>query len=271
MQKHLLLLPALLLFAPHAPAQALTSLPDAPLPVAAAQPGPHSAAFNSDGDPSQVRLPGKPEAGKAGDVDHASYEKRKWAQYVDPGERVPRLSDHDKWTFWLHQEFRPASPLPAFISAGWGQLLDTDPKYGTDSGAFGDRLGTAFLRQVTMRFFCSSMFPVIDGDDPRYFRKASGGYWPRAGWAAEQALVTHRDSGRVSFNFSDVFGHLAASALTPAYYPRSSRSSRVVFQTWATSIAGAAGNNLFLEFWPDAANAWHRHHKHTHGASSGTG
>jgi hypothetical protein len=25
----------------------------------------------------------------------------------------------------------------------------------------------------------------------------------------------------------------------------------VVFRTWGVSLAGAAGNNLFLEFWPD--------------------
>ena len=39
-------------------------------------------------------------------------------------------------------------------------------------------------------------------------------------------------------------------------------------QTWGTSIAGAAGNNLFLEFWPDVINAWH--HRKQHADSSGT-
>ena len=226
-----------------AQAQCLAQLPDAPQPlIAAAQ--------------TQTTPPGKPAPGKAGSVDRASYEQRKWAQYVDPGENVPRLTAANKMTFWLHQEARVSVVFPAFISAGYGQLADT-PQYGSDSGAFADRLGAAFLRQATMRFFASSLLPTFDGEDPRYFRKASGGYLGRAGWATEQAFVAHRDSGRRSFNFSNILGHLAASALTPAYYPAPSRTAHVVLQTWATSIAGAAGNNLFLEFWPDVINKLH--------------
>lgn len=200
---------------------------------------------------------------------HAPFEKRKWAQYVDPGERIPPLYPEDKWVFWLHEEARPSSALPALISAGYGQLTGT-PAYGSDSGAFGDRVAAALVRQATMRFFCSSLFPVVYREDPRYYRNATGGYLGRAGWAAERAFVTQRDSGKHGFNFSDILGHLAASALTPAYYPSKSRNVHVVMQTWGTSIAGAAGNNLFLEFWPDVVNAWHSRKNARHADSSGT-
>jgi hypothetical protein len=245
------LMASLFLFTMAAHAQSAALLPDAPQPrrMRAAQPAPSSAG--------QTVPPGTPQPGAAGSVDHASYQKRKWAQYVDPGEHVPRLTAKDKMEFWLHQEARISSAFPAFLSAGYGQLADS-PRYGSDSGAFGDRLGAAILRQATMRFFCSSAFPTIDGEDPRYFRKASGSYVGRAGWAAEQAIVAHRDSGRRSFNVSDVFGHLAAAALTPLYYPAPSATTGVVLQTWGTSIAGAAANNLFLEFWPDVTNKLHR-------------
>lgn len=265
-------MPVWLLAAPAAGAQSFALLPDAPLPRAIAATASASGLQSSSQSilPQQTTAPGaRPTPATAGSVDHASFETRKWSQYVDPGEHVPRLSDHDKWFFWLHEEFRLSTPLPAFISAGYGQLTDT-PKYGSDSGAFGDRLGAAFLRQATMRFFCSSMFPVLYHEDPRYYRKASGSYLSRAAWAAEQALVTQRDSGRLNFNFSDIFGHLAASALTLAYYPAPSRTKGVVMQTWGTSIAGAAGNNLFLEFVPDAINAWHNRKHHVVPHSSRT-
>jgi hypothetical protein len=229
----------------HAQSSAL--LPNAPQPASS-----QAASGTIQTVPTE-----KPRPGAAGSVDHAPYQKRKWAQYVDPGEHVPPLTAKDKMEFWLHQEARVSSAFPAFLSAGYGQLADS-PQYGSDSGAFGDRLGAAFLRQATMRFFCSSVFPVVAHEDPRYFRKARGGYLGRAGWAAEQALVTHRDNGRRGLNFSDVFGHLAASALTPLYYPAPSANTRVVLQTWGKSIAGAAGNNLFLEFWPDVLNRLHR-------------
>ena len=163
---------------------------------------------------------------------------------VDPGEKIPALYPEDKWVFWLHEEGPRLLRLPGrLLSAGYGQLTDT-PHYGTDSGAFGERVGAAFIRQATMRFFCSSFFPVFTHEDPRYFRKASGSYLGRAGWAAERVFVTQRDSGSHNFNYSNIFGHLAASALTPLYYPDKSANTHVVMQTWATSIAGAAGNNL---------------------------
>ena len=199
--------------------------------------------------------PADPKA--ASPLAHESYEKRKWSGYVDPGERVPVLHTSDKLVFWLHEEGELTSPLPAFVSAGYGQLTNSDPKYGTDEGAFGERLGAAFLRQASMRFFSDSLLPALDHEDPRYYRKASGGYAGRALHAAEFTFIDRNDSGQRTFNSSDIAGHLAASALTPAYYPHSSRTGGVVFRTWGTSIAGAAVNNLFLEFWPDVVNKIH--------------
>ncbi len=196
--------------------------------------------------------PADPKA--ASPIAHESFEKRKWSEYVDPQERVPVLNTKDKMLFWLHVETQPTSPLPAFVSAGFGQLTNGDPKYGSDEGAFGERLGAAFLRQASMRFFCGSLLPALDHEDPRYYRKASGSYVGRALYAAEFTFVDRNDEGERAFNESNIAGHLAASALTMTYYPQSSRNGEVVLRTWGTSIAGAAVNNLFLEFWPDVAN-----------------
>lgn len=244
---------------PVARAQVLASLPDAPRP---------QAFVEADGDEAQDQAPpARPDPNAASPIAHAPYEKRKWAQYVDPGEKIPALYSEDKWVFWLHEETRVYATFPAFLSAGYGQLTGT-PDYGSDSGAFGDRLGAALVRQATMRFFCSSLFPMVLREDPRYFRKAAGGYRGRAGWAAERAFVTQKDDGSRGFNYSDILGHLAASVLTRAYYPPKSANVHVVMQTWGTSIAGAAANNLFLEFAPDALNAWRLHQRHQD--SSGT-
>ena len=230
-------------------AQSSALLPDAPRPA---------AALDRAGAPGQViTTPGPPPAAP-NPTAHASYETRKWAQSVDPGETVPRLNAHDKMEFWLHEEFRPSAAVPAFVAAGYGQLFLNDPRYGSDSGAFGDRLGAAFLRQASMRFFASSVIPTFDGEDPRYYRAASGNFLHRIGWAGKQAFIGRLDNGHRTFNFSDIFGHLAAASLTPTYYPPKSRSAGVVMRVWGTSIVGAACNNLFLEFWPDLVRRWPR-------------
>ena len=260
-----LLIPVLLFSAAAARSQTSKVLPDAPEPYGLESPagGPGSddlglASGYREESLQNQNPPAQADPQAASPMKHAPYETRKWSQYVDPGERIPALYPGDKLMFWLHEEARISTVFPALLSAGYGQLTDT-PDYGSDSEAFGDRLGAAFLRQATMRFFCSSFYPVVYREDPRYFRKASGGYGGRAGWAAERAFVTQRDSGSHGFNFSNIIGHLTASALTAAYYPQKSVNTHVVMQTWGTSIAGSAGNNLFLEFWPDVVNALHRH------------
>ena len=181
---------------------------------------------------------------------------------------MPRLDTHDKMVFWLHEEARPWSAGPALLSAGWGQLTEGSPDYGSDSAAFGERLGAALLRQASFRFFSSSLFPALDGEDPRYYRKAEGSIRSRTIWAAERMLITQRDSGDHSVNFSLIVGHLVASELTMAWYPRASANEGVALETWGTSLAGAVGNNMFLEFWPDVMNRWRGHRERQHAASS---
>ncbi|MGA8531679.1 MAG: hypothetical protein WB622_18305 [Acidobacteriaceae bacterium] len=240
----------LLLPSPRASAQSPASLPEEPRPAAPAAAS--SWLFGQS-------LPTKASPQAASSIEHAPRARRKWAQYIDPGEKVPPLSARDKIVFSFHRDLVPSALIPVFSSAGFGQLTGGNPKYGVDSGAFGDRLGGDALRQVSMRFFVLGLFPAIDHTDPRYLRKASGGLKGRIAWAAERAWVTQRDSGRPGFNDADIFGHLAASLLTMAYYPAPSVNGHVVVETFLVSIAGTTGNNEFLEFWPDAINAWRRH------------
>jgi hypothetical protein len=164
--------------------------------------------------------------------------------------------------FWLHDETSPVGWVPAVFSSGWEQLMNGDPKYGHNSTAYGERVGAAVLRESSMRFFSDSLFPTLTHEDPRYYRKAYGGVKTRGDYAIEQVFVKRRDDGIRGFNYSDTLGRLAASALTLTYYPAPSANGRVVMQTWAVSLAGDAGANLFLEFWPDVRDAvfhWHRH------------
>lgn len=188
----------------------------------------------------------------------------KWHGVVDLGEAPPPLSWQDKMLFWLHEEISPTSWLSTVLSSGFEQWTDDDPKYGTDSAAFGQRFGAAVLREASMRFFSDSLLPALTHEDPRYFRKAHGGVVKRGLYAAEQVFVVRRDNGIQGANYSDILGHLAASALTPTYYPAPSANGRVVATTWAISLAGEAGDNLLAEFWPDVRDViLHRHRRET--------
>jgi hypothetical protein len=203
--------------------------------------------------------PAEPKASSP--LNHQSYEKRKWSSFVDPQERVPTLDAKDKMVLWLHEEVEPTAPVPALFSAGYSQVTDGDPRYGSDKAAFGVRLGAVLLRQTSMRLFSDSLIPTLDHEDPRYFRLASGSYLARGLHAVEFTVIDRNDAGRRVLNVFDLAGHLVASALTLAYYPDPSQNGRVVMKTWGYALAGAAVDNIFLEFWPDVVN-WMHHRAH---------
>ncbi len=54
--------------------------------------------------------------------------------------------------YWMHEEIDPIDWIPGVVSAGWEQLVDGDPKFGSDSPAFGERLGAMVIRDTSMRF-----------------------------------------------------------------------------------------------------------------------
>jgi hypothetical protein len=208
----------------------------------------------------QTAVPDAPTPNQPVNNSPAAVEKRRWTDVVDPGEKVPKLTAGDKLLFPVHEELRLSGWFPTFFSSGWGHLIDTDPHYGTDSGAYGQRLGAAAIRDLSMRTFSDGILPALVHEDPRYYRMANGTIMHRSLYAASRVIVGPRDSGRITFNTSVVVGHGMASALTMAYYPDRSADGRVVMETWGYSLLGEAGGNLWSEFWPDVRDKWFRRH-----------
>jgi hypothetical protein len=184
----------------------------------------------------------------------------RWLGVIDPGQAPPPLNAGEKMVFWLHSEVNPLGAATTIVNAGYEQLVNGDPKYGSDSGAFGERVGALFLRDASMRFFALSVMPTVTREDPRYYRKGTGKVMRRAVYAASRVLITRYDSGLNGFNFSETIGRLGGAALTTTYYPSPSVTTDVVLETWGISLAGSAGNNLFLEFWPDIRDSLFHHH-----------
>ena len=236
-------------------------LPDAPTPIALLsipqQTPPLDAQQTTTSEPPQE----EPGALPLHRSFTESYRVSKWYGVVDPGVEVQKLTTHDKMLFWAHESITPTAWFPIVYSAGWGQLTDSDPKYGTDAAAFGERLGAAALRVTSFRFFSNSLLPTLTREDPRYFRKAYGGISARGFYAASRVVITRSDTGETTANYSSIVGHLSGSALTMTYYPAVSSNATVVFETFAWSILGGAGGNVFLEFWPDVRDAVFRRHR----------
>ena len=172
-------------------------------------------------------------------------------QTIEPYRQAQPLSAADKVVFSFTEVARPITLLPALYSASYEQLFNTDPKYGHDAGAFGEKFGASMLRSASVRVFSDGILAAAFHQDPRYYRIGRGSIIHRGLLSARQAIIRRGDDGTDQFNYSGIAGRAAAAAMVVTYYPEPSITARVVGLTFATSIATDAGGNLVLEFLPN--------------------
>jgi hypothetical protein len=121
------------------------------------------------------------------------------------------------------------------------------------------RFGAAVADLTTQNFFSDAVLSSLLHEDPRYFRRGPGSpVINRIGYAMSRIVITRRDSGRDSFNFSGIMGMGMGIALSDAYYPRRSVGGGELESRLITSLSATALGNLLPEFWPDVKEKLHR-------------
>ena len=221
------------------PASSLTSpapLPDAP---DAASQNRFAAGVNS------VSSPSLPTASRTQMV-------------IEPGEQASPLDAGDKVIFGVRNTVSLFSAAGWLSSAGYEHLTNRSPNYGTDSGAFGERLGAAALRGSSEELFSNAIMAPIFREDPRYYRMGpSHGKPARFLYAITRPLIGRTDRGSITPNLSLWAGNFAGAALTDAYYPRMNRGLTQNLETFGTSLAGSAVGDFFHEFKEDFVQRFH--------------
>jgi hypothetical protein len=232
-----------------APSTAEATLPEAPEP----QPSISSDAGASDaGSSGPDQAAGTDAAGQAAEQPVGGrIVPRKYALMIEPWQRPARLTVGQKFVWSMIAASRPVTLAPALYSASYEQLVDSDPKYGSDSGAYAARFGAAMAHSVSTRLIADGLFASAFHQDPRYYRIANGSIVHRGLRSALQALERRGDNGNEEINYSGLLGRGASAALVLAYYPPVSQTTKVVLTTWGLSIASDAGGDLVLEFLPD--------------------
>ena len=175
---------------------------------------------------------------------------------VRPGEIGDPMTVHDKVAAGLKASVFAATG--SLAAAGWGQLTDGRPNYGTDSGAFGQRLGAAAILSTSNSLFNHSVFAPIFHEDPRYYVMGSGHpFLKRLVYAGTRVLITRTDSGHSTPNFALFAGNAASSALTVTYYPAKNATFSGVAETFGGSLGGSALAFVVDEFIDDALGDLH--------------
>lgn len=183
----------------------------------------------------------------------------RYVKYVPAGAAAPQIHGREKLILGARDLYSVGNFAAMIFSAGWEQLTNGEPNYGTDRGAFGQRLGAAAIRETSQGILTDGVFSVMLHEDPRYFVLGPKyGLVHRTLYAITRPLVT-RDStnGHRTINGGLLLGYAGSAALTATYYPQSNRNFHDVASTFGGSIGGAALGFVVDEFYDQALELVH--------------
>jgi hypothetical protein len=179
-------------------------------------------------------------------------------KYILAGVRAQPMGAHDKMVIGLMDSYRLTNFGGMFAAAGYEQLRNSQPNYGTDRGAFGERLGAAAIRDTAQGVLTDGVYASLLREDTRYYVEGSQyGVVHRALYALTRPLITRTDSGRRTINGAELLGYASASAISDTYYPPINRNARDNAEAFAGSLGGSALGFVLTEF---TSSFWHHLH-----------
>jgi len=170
---------------------------------------------------------------------------------VSADAKLPPLSVKGKFVLGTQESFDYSSVLVAGVMAGMGQARDAYPEFHQGGAGFGRYFWHSFADQAVGNYFTESIVPSLTHEDPRYYTRFRGGFFPRTGYAISRLFITRTDSGGQTFNFSEIVGNGAGAGISDLYYPPRERTWTKTGQKWGDQIALDGLFNFLKEFWPD--------------------
>jgi hypothetical protein len=184
---------------------------------------------------------------------------KKFHRVIQPNESAEPLNTGDKLELSIMSRLTMTDVASTAFAAGWSQLRDSAPHVGTDSGAFGDRLGDLAIKQTSQSIFSYGIYAGFFHDDPRYYvmgRQKNIG--ARALYSASRLVITQKDDGSAAINWPKFAGIASATALTNAYYPAQDHGFANGAKAFGVSLGTSILNNEIHEFIGDSLRMMRR-------------
>jgi hypothetical protein len=169
------------------------------------------------------------------------------------------LTAEEKFKLATEDAFDRGTVALAAIFAGEAQLTNANRSFGQGGAGFGRYLGASYGDFMIGDYMTEAVFPTLLHQDPRYFRRGTGSGWSRLGYSMGQIFWTHRDSGGIQFNYSEIVGSSAAVAISNAYYANNRTAGDAVSKL-GMQVGVDMAANVLKEFWPDLLRKFGRKH-----------
>jgi hypothetical protein len=229
---------------------AATTIPDAPMP------SPVNAGEQSAAPPTSS----SPSASNAANPEEGRQTKRiLWIvpnfRAVSAGAKLPPQSVKEKFKTGALDSFDYSSFIFVGIQAGIGQASNGYPAFRQGAAGYGRYYWHTFADQTDENLWVEGILPTVFRQDTRYYTLGHGGIIKRGYYAVSRTVITRTDSGRETFNASEVLGAGTAAGISSAYYPTQYRTWTKIGQRWLTNVLLDFGTFAAKEFWPDVNHA----------------
>jgi hypothetical protein len=170
---------------------------------------------------------------------------------VNADVKLPPQSVKEKFLTATDDSFDYSSIFIPALLAAYSLGTNATPEFGHGAVGYGRYFWHAAVDQTSENYMVEFIVPVIAREDTRYYTLGHGGFLKRAGYSLSRAVITRADSGKETFNFSEVVGAGASSGISSFYYPSRERSIGNTGKEWGLDVGIDAASFMVKEFWPD--------------------
>lgn len=163
------------------------------------------------------------------------------------------LTPKQKFRLTLASILDPVTFAVAGADAGVSQWEDSFKGYGLGAQGYGKRLGASYADTADGALIGNALLPSLLHQDPRYFRKGTGSFMSRLGYAISTTVICKGDNGHWEPNISNIGGNFIAGGISNIYYPSTDRGASLTIDRALTVTAEGSLGAIADEFWPDVS------------------
>jgi hypothetical protein len=167
---------------------------------------------------------------------------------------LPPQSFKEKLWLATQESFDYSAFIYEGIVSGISMAGKSEPSFGQGASGYGIYYAHTFADGTIENYMVQAVVPAITKEDSRYYTLGHGNIFKRSGYALSRILITRTDSGKESFNISEIAGAGAAAAISNVYYPPGNTWVKT-YQRWGSQVLQDAIDFEFKEFWPDINRA----------------
>jgi len=166
--------------------------------------------------------------------------------------KLPPMSPKDKFIVAGKDTFDYSALFVAGIQAGFAMKSASYPQFHQGLKGYGRYYWHTLADTASENFMVGGVGPIVFKQDNRFYTLGHGGFRKRTFYAVTRVLVTRKDDGHETFNFSEIIGSGASSGLSTLWYPKEYQTWTKVGQKWLTSDLIDCFNFWWKEWWPTA-------------------